>query len=181
MKKPSILETSSQGIPIVRKKRTENLLLNMQRQEQDNWCWSAVATSVSLHYYQQSGWTQCELVNEELVETTCCQNGNSKICDKPWYLEKALQRTGNLENWNIGNVPFEVIKQRIDNEKVIGARIGWEDGGGHFVVIDGYNDNSDQFISIRDPLYGSSTYSFDSFKDAYLSSGSWTHTYSTKP
>ena len=39
----------------------------MQHQQQTQWCWAAVSVSVSHYYSPWSGWTQCAMVNAELV------------------------------------------------------------------------------------------------------------------
>lgn len=152
----------------------------MQKQQQTQWCWSAVATSTSLFYNPRSGWTQCILVNQEFNQNSCCQSGNGSSCNKPWYLERALQRTGNLERWNAGAASFNQVQQEIDARHPLGVRIGWSGGGGHFVILDGYDAGNGQNLSIKDPWYGQSTYSYNAFKTGYQGMGSWTHSYYTK-
>ena len=157
-----------------------NLNFLMQVQEQTNWCWSAVAVSTSHHYDAASNWIQCEVVNEELGQTTCCQNGSSALCNVPWYLDRALTRTGNLDTVASGRITFANLRQRIDASRAIGVRIGWNGGGGHFVILDGYNSNG-TFVSVRDLWYGDSTITYNAIATAYQGNGSWTHTFITKP
>jgi hypothetical protein len=48
--------------------------LQMQYQEMSEWCWIAVATSIS-QFYNDSGWTQCALATAEITQVqagTCC-------------------------------------------------------------------------------------------------------------
>jgi len=181
MELPSIITESRIKLPNVRLRLSNNLNLNMQHQLQTNWCWAAVATSVSLFYNPGSGWVQCTLVNSELEQFACCRNGSSSTCNKPWYLNRALMRTGSLESFKSGTINYTTLKQKIDNRLVIGVRIGWSGGGGHVVILDGYNTNGGDFLSVRDPWYGSSTYTYSSFRSRYQGGGSWTHTYYTKP
>ena len=157
-----------------------NLNFTIQQQVQTEWCWSAVATSISHFYNASSAWTQCSLANAELGQTTCCQNGSSSACNQPWYLERALQRTGNLQNWTGAPASYAAVQQEIGDSRPLGVRIGWSGGGGHFVVLDGYDTAGDQYLSVKDPFYGASTYSYAAFQTAYQSTGSWTHTYFTK-
>jgi hypothetical protein len=56
-----------------------NLGFSMQRQQQTQWCWSAVSTSTSLFYRPGSGWSQCSLVNQELGQTGHCLAGNRRV------------------------------------------------------------------------------------------------------
>ncbi|HEX8738108.1 MAG TPA: papain-like cysteine protease family protein [Pyrinomonadaceae bacterium] len=159
---------------------TKNLNFNMQAQQQNQWCWSAVGTSTSLFYNSSSIWTQCSLANQQLGQTTCCQNGGSPACNQPWYLDRALQAVGNLDHLVGGTITYPQVQQEINAARPLGSRIGWAGGGGHFVILDGYNTAGAQFLSIRDPWYGSSTYTYTAFSTAYQGNGSWTHSYYTK-
>jgi hypothetical protein len=80
----------------------QNLNLNMQSQLQSEWCWSAVAVSVSHFYNSASSWIQCDVVNQEFGQTTCCQNGATRQRNQPWYLDATLRRTGNLDHVSSG-------------------------------------------------------------------------------
>jgi len=152
----------------------------MQDQTQTQWCWAATAVGMSLFYNPSSTWTQCSLVNRELGQTTCCQDGSSAVCNRPWYLQNALQTTGNLVQWVAGAASFADVQQEINAKRPLAARIGWSGGGGHFVVLDGYDTTAGQYLSVQDPWYGHSTYSYLAFQTAYQGSGEWTHSYYTK-
>ncbi len=156
-----------------------DLSFSMQAQLQTQWCWSAVATSTSLFYNAGSTWTQCALVNAELAQTTCCSNGSSAACNIPWYLDRALSRTGNLSSWANGASTFATVQSQINSGRAHGARIGWSGGGGHFVMVTGYTDS--QLLTVRDPWYGTSYITYTTLKTNYQGSGSWTHSYFTKP
>src|SRR5262245_50136888 len=119
-------------------RRWRRLSFAMQHQQQTQWCWAAVSTSVSLYYDPSSTWTQCTVVNAELGQTTCCNNGSSAACNQPWYLDLALTRTGNLTAVTGGTTTFAGIRSEIDAGRLLGVRIGWSGGGGHFVVLEGY-------------------------------------------
>jgi hypothetical protein len=154
----------------------------MQAQLQTQWCWAACSVSVSLFYDSASSWTQCSVVNAELGQTTCCQNGSTSQCNQPWYLDRALTRTGNLTSWSAGTATIAQIRSQIRSGRPLGARIGWSGGGGHFVTIVGYRAcDPDEYIDVRDPIYGSSDISLATFTTSYQSTGSWTHTYYTEP
>ena len=158
---------------------SSNLGFSMQTQLQSNWCWAAVSVSTSKYYLSTSKWTQCKVVNAELTQTSCCKDGSTAACDKPWYLDRALGRTGNLNVVTSGTIAFSVIQTEVNAKRPVATRIGWSGGGGHFVVIDGYNSTT-QSISVRDPFYGSSTYTLTAFTTKYRQTGSWTHTYKTQ-
>jgi hypothetical protein len=178
---PGLINSTRKPLPPPRRLLHANLNLAMQSQQQSQWCWAAVATSVSLFYSPGSGWTQCSVVNAELGQTTCCQCGCTPACNQPWYLDLALTRTVNLASWAAGTVAYPVIRSQIAARRPLGARIGWSGGGGHFLVLDGYNSAGGQYLSIRDPFYGSSVYTYASFQSGYQTTGSWTHSYYTQP
>ena len=161
--------------------RWRRLAFTMQHQQQTQWCWAAVSTSVSLYYDTSSTWTQCTVVNAELGQTTCCQNGSTSACNQPWYLDLALQRTGNLDGFSGGTTSFADIRTQIDAGRLLGARIGWSGGGGHFAVIEGYKPGpGDQRVAIDDPWYGASDITYNTFATSYQGTGSWTHSYTTE-
>lgn len=158
------------------------LLYWQETQEQDQWCWAAVTVSVSKFYDPASSWTQCSLVNAELNRDDCCWDGGSSGCNRPWTLEAPLSETNNL-NWTDGSAAvFPDIAAEINNRRLLGCRIGWASGGGHFVVIHGFSDGPNgSWVSVADPFYGSSTYAYDVFCTNYRSNGEWTHSYFTQP
>jgi hypothetical protein len=155
-----------------------SLSYTMQPQVQSNWCWSAVATSTSHYYNAASTWTQCTLANQQLGQMSCCQNGASAACNVPWYLDRALGATGNLDHWHGSNESFEVTAQQIEEGRPLGVRIGWKGGGGHFVVVSGYDDG--QMVTVRDPIYGTSYMKYTTLATNYQGSGSWTDSLFTK-
>lgn len=174
-----LLLTTRASLAPLRNVTSSNLNFNMQKQQQSQWCWSAVTTSTSLFYNVGSGWTQCTLVNAELNQTTCCQNGATSSCNQPWYLDKALQRTGNLKSVVGKAATYAGVQKEINANRALGVRIGWPDDTGHFVIIDGYSNTGGRFVSVKDPFYGPSTYSYNAFATGYQTTGKWTHSYYT--
>jgi len=150
------------------------LNFSMQHQQQTQWCWAATACSISAFFNPNTQWIQCRLVNAELGRSDCCNNGSSNDCNKPWYLDKALTRTGNLQSFSAGAASIEDILKEIENGNPICVRIGWHGGGGHAVAIEGYNYDLNM-VAVEDPWYGSSDVTLDTFKNAYKGSGTWTH------
>jgi hypothetical protein len=156
-----------------------SLPFNMQPQTQSNWCWAATSTSVSLFYNSGSGWTQCKVASGELG-LSCCTSPVPGGCNIPWWLEKALTRTGNFVSLS-GPISFADVQAELREGRVVGARIGWSGGGGHFMVIYGtVTVGTDQFFQIDDPIYGKSQLTVAAFSNNYQGSGSWTTAYRTK-
>jgi hypothetical protein len=155
------------------------LNFNMQLQTQSNWCWAATATSVSLFYRPSSSWTQCSVASAELSQS-CCVSPVPGPCNVPWYLDRALTRTENFVSMS-GAAPFSTVEAELKGGRVVGARVGWSGGGGHFMAIYGCGTRAgDQYFDIDDPIYGKSSPTVATFSSSYQGSGTWTHTYLTR-
>ncbi|WP_415894229.1 papain-like cysteine protease family protein [Neptuniibacter sp. PT8_73] len=159
---------------------SRHLNMTMQRQEQSNWCWAAVSVSTALFYDASFNGTQCELANWAFNTKTCCIDGTSATCDKPYYLDRALEHVGHLNQFVHRSFSMNEVSAQIDNGHPLGVRIGWTGGGGHFVVIDGYNTiSTPNTIVIKDPWYGISVMPYNGFPASYHGGGDWTHSYTT--
>lgn len=155
------------------------LSFDMELQTQSNWCWAATSKSVSHFYSAFSPWTQCKIASEEL-DQTCCDSPVPGACNIPWYLDKALARTNNFVSIQSGTITWSKVKEELQKGLVVGARIGWSGGGGHFMVIHGVSKtNGVEYLHIDDPIYGKSTLTYTQFATNYQNSGTWTHTYFT--
>jgi hypothetical protein len=77
----------------------------------------------------------------------------------PWYLDRALNATSNLFDVRKGVVSFADLTGLIASRNPLGARIGWTEGGGHFVVLHGWKKTTtgDEYVDVADPDIGSST------------------------
>lgn len=156
------------------------LPFNMEAQVKSNWCWAATAKSVSHFYAFNSPWTQCKVASDEL-SLTCCDSPTPSGCNIPWYLSNALDRTQNYVSFQQGTISWQEIKDQLDRGLVVGTRIGWNGGGGHFMVIYGVSRiGLKQYLHIDDPIYGKNTMTYTEFATNYQGSGTWTHTYFTK-
>jgi len=163
----------------------------MQRQERSNWCWAAVAASVSCYFDPDSGWCQCRMATRmvklsKLKVTTCGTCGKPKpvapACNRPWYLEKALALAGRLKGTPKAKaLKFSRIRKRIKAGRPVCVRILWGPGpDAHFVVISGcYRGHSGElWVDVEDPDSGSSTWRYDEFLANYqYAQGQWVATY----
>jgi hypothetical protein len=157
------------------------LPFNMQAQTQTNWCWAATSTSVSHFYFSSSSWTQCKVASAELSRTDCCNSPVPSPCNVSWYLDRALTRTSNFASMVSGTISFAAIEAELNAGRVIGTRIGWSGGGGHFMCVYGCSRvGSTEFVDIDDPIYGKSHITLATFTNSYQGNGRWTHTYYTK-
>ena len=155
--------------------------ISVQRQLQSNWCWAACASSASGFFDQASVWGQCAVVNAELDTKQCCADGGSPKCNVPWYLDRALRRTGNFARKSDGPARWDTVRAEIDAGRPVGVRIGWFGGGGHFVMITGYRAaGGAREVDVQDPWTGTSHITMDVLAKRYKNRGKWTHTYLTR-
>jgi hypothetical protein len=162
---------------------SRQLGFTMEQQQQTNWCWAAVSTSVSHYYQATSSWHQCSLANHELGQTSCCQDGSSSACDQPHYLERGLSAVRHDGGNSSGPLSFSQVRSEIDAGRPVGCFIRWgSQAVGHFVVIEGYRQQGGIIrLNIEDSYYGASDYDFDDFRDRYQNAGgSWQWTYFTR-
>lgn len=158
----------------------DRLNFQMQHQQQTNWCWAAVSTSVALYDDPSSSWTQCTVANGELSRTDCCGVGGSTSCNVYGYLNTALSRVGHLDHMDTTVAAFQSVDSEIDAGRPLGIRVAWSGGGAHFLAIIGYLEDVQNYVAVDDPIYGKSDVSYDTLKTSYQGSGTWTHTYYTK-
>lgn len=158
------------------------LLFIMEPQKHPNWCWAANAASISKYYNHSSMWTQCKVVCSCLNKNDCCGKRIPKSCDIPFYLDDALTATDNFRQMLTGHLPPDPLTNEINRGRIIGARIRWQNGDGHFVSIHGYNNvSNDIFLYIADPIYGKTYLKVTDFATNYQwVGGEWSHTYLTK-
>jgi hypothetical protein len=153
-----------------------------EAQIQTQWCWAAVSVSVALFYDAETWWTQCRLAQQELNQPTCCQDGSTSQCNQPWYLQSALIRTKNLAQFSPGAELVPAIEQEVDANRPMAVRIQWNGGGGHFVVVSGYETTpeGDTILTVNDPWAGVSRIPHQTLSSSYRGMGSWSHSYFTQ-
>jgi hypothetical protein len=154
------------------------LPFNMQPQQQSNWCWAAVSTSVAEYFDSGSGWTQCLVANGELGRSDCCGTGAGGPCNVYGFLDTSLSRVGHFDKITSGTATRAQVSGEITEGRPVGVRTAWSGGGAHFLAIIGTLPNN--FYAVDDSIYGKSDVSEATFKTAYQGSGSWTHTYYTR-
>jgi len=113
------------------------LNFTVQPQQETNWCWAAVATSIAHYYNSASTVTQCEVANEQLGRTDCCQNPASKNCNVYGYLDQALSYVGHLDSKQGSAATYAAVSAAIDAGTPPCIRVAWSGGGAHFIGIYG--------------------------------------------
>lgn len=160
----------------------QRLAFNMQRQVQNQWCWSATTVSIAAYHDAASQWTQCSLVNAEFQRNDCCNNGSSANCNKPWWLEAPMTRTGHFaQTVNGALTPAQVGAEMVKSCPIAVATM-WAGGGGHAIVVKGrYLVNGTEWVTIADPWDGDFEVTYDDFRNRYKGSGTWSSSYKSKP
>lgn len=158
----------------------DRLSFTMQHQQQSNWCWAAVSTSVSLYYDASSTWTQCLVANAQLGRSDCCGSGAGGPCNVYGYLDQALTTVGHLSSVS-GIASFSSVDGEVDAGRPLGIRVAWSGGGAHFLAIIGYLEDTPNWVAVDDPIYGKSDLTYDTLvSGGYQGSGTWTTSYFTQ-
>lgn len=167
-----------------------NLRFRIQRQQQSQWCWSAVTTSIRHFYVPSSTLTQCALVNSRRGRSDCCSAGpgaDGNKCNIPDDTADAISDQGHLQQMQNNNVSFANLRAQVAAGRPVFCRIQWSGGGRHAIVCAGTEDG--EFVIMCDPgsssaadasLGTTSVVDYDTLKTAYNGSGSWIGTGYTK-
>ncbi|WP_296307298.1 papain-like cysteine protease family protein [Pseudomonas sp.] len=151
----------------------------IQRQLQGQWCWAAVAASVSRYYRPGTTWTQCSVADRQWGRTDCCGTGATGACNNPSILQTALTNVGHLNRQTAVQESLQTVENEVVAGRPLCIRIAWAGGGGHFVVASGIED--EDFVWVSDPGGGTTALvAYDTLRSAYAGSGSWTHSYFTR-
>ena len=163
---------------------------NLEKQQHNNWCWAAVASSVDRYFNPKSTWCQCRMAGKmakaaKLKVKNCggCQRSKRapEECNQPWYLDKALEFVGRLKGTPKPTpLSFAQIHKTIQAGRPVCVRVQWGNGGAHFVVISGcvVGSSGQRWVDVEDPHTGSSTWLYEEFKSNYqYLEGCWDETY----
>lgn len=172
----------SKGSPTIIEGPVTRLNYVSEQQLLSKWCWAAIAVSMS-HYYYKEKWRQ-EEVATTLLKFDCQLFRDShevaEACNKDLLLNDALQLTQTYSHWSPGRPAFERIKHEIHCGRPLCPRIEWRNGGAHYVVVKGYNEN-EQSLLIADSLHGTSEIPYRDFPSKYNNENgaAWTETFWT--
>lgn len=134
------------------------------QQEQDQWCWAA--TSKCLMGYFHKSFSQCEIADYARTRISWWDFGSVNCC---------ADATQGCNYWNYmygtdgsivdilehfagivtmpynDNLTYEQTIEQIDADKPFIFRWGWLSGGGHFLVMHGYDG---EYVDYMDPWFG---------------------------
>jgi hypothetical protein len=149
----------------------------IQPQEQSEWCWAAVAQSLDQYFNPNLKRTQCQIATLLFSPTKCCDDAEK--CNLPKKLIDVLRKINRFRSTSPRALLFEEVTPELDGGRPVCARIKWNDGGAHFVVITGYEvlQSGARHLEVADPFYPSAILDYDEFANNYHGDGVWTDTY----
>lgn len=116
-------------------------------QEKSNWCWAASSTSIL-------GWYGKSVTQSAFATTVKGSTVNDTATDSE--AKSGLSAYGLSSSYTSDYVSFSTLVTQIDNNRPLYAGWSWTSGGGHAVVIDGYDQSSEDLtVKYMDPGYGS--------------------------
>lgn len=152
----------------------------MIMQEQTQWCWAA-CTQMVTQYYDDDLATQCDFVNWNFGQTTCCSNGRSSACNRPLPRARVVAVFG---HWGINSTwsatpmaTFIQLQQQISVGAPLRISWSWTGGGGHAVMIIGTTVNAGvASVYVNDPWNGASLMTYTELTTA-RGLGQWAATW----
>jgi hypothetical protein len=129
-----------------------SLDVTLNPQEQNQWCWAATGRMTMAYAGGDlSVITQCAEANDAFSQTSCCTNGSSGKCNKPFYplYEDWGFDAKSLYNENGAYLTWNGFKAMIDAGKPVAFLWRWKSGGGHYQVATGYYEDTATSPQIR--------------------------------
>jgi hypothetical protein len=125
--------------------KTNNFLnIKLIPQMQNQWCWAATGLMTMLFAGgEPSAITQCAQANDAFSQDSCCTDGGTKECNKPY---RPLYSNWGFTAKKIFNpegagLSWTALKGLIDNGKPVAFLWRWKKGGGHYMVAVGYYED----------------------------------------
>jgi hypothetical protein len=166
-------------------------IFTMEPQQEDYWCWAAVAVSIHNFLDPLTPLTQGALATRVLQGTAPPTIGPAVnctltpgACDSTASLSDALG--GNLDEPFPGQpATFQSISNEIDAGRPVCVQIDWQEGGAHAIALDGYYilTSGAEVVSVQDPWpgYGPSLQLYSVLLNDYQANGIWASTFTVKP
>lgn len=148
------------------------LNISMQAQELTNWCWAATGDTVASYFgYSYSQNQFCNAAFGRAIDSSC-PNDQATLAND----QRALSWMGvNPGSYVTGYLNYGTIQREIDADRPVMSRIQWSSGGGHMLLVYGY-DKSQSWVYWGDPWPSDNRYNWATY-DYYVRNGSfsWTH------
>lgn len=158
-------------------------IFEVQEQQELNWCWAAVTSSVHRYFTPHPPLGQCQIATATLGGNCCVQPVPDDL-NSPHSLEDVLINFGAHAVLEHNPLSFQDLKKQIDNSLPVCAYIQWPGGPdrGHFVVLIGYGlTGGVEWVDVADPFHGYQCVPYKVFRLAYQGIGTWAYTYRLQP
>ncbi|WP_290903145.1 papain-like cysteine protease family protein [Aquabacterium sp.] len=150
--------------------------LRIPHQEQDQWCWCAVAAGICAFRDETFTLRQCEVASSVLGVDVCADPTSDSV-NKMMPLDEVLAHFQRLGFKTESPMTFEDVAEQIDAGLPVCIRIRFMDTGNpHVTVIRGYRRDG-RMLMIDDPSFDESTMPYEDVVDRYEGSGSWKQSY----
>ena len=150
------------------------------KQEQDEWCWAACIEMV-LHKSGDTSKQQGDLADAAFGETGCLLAPKSSFCDRPIQIDH-FGTEYNRYGFNCvgpsGALSFAQIQAEIAAGRPVQVGVLWTLGGGHAVLVTGWDQQgTDQFVRVDDPDHGSTGMKHYSELLTAFGEGTWSYSW----
>lgn len=150
--------------------------LQVPHQEQDQWCWCAVAAGLCAFRDQTFAMRQCEVAADFLGLDACADPSADEV-NKMMPVADVLTHFKLLAFPQEAPMSFEEVVEQIDAGRPVCIRIRFIDTGTpHVTVIRGYRRDG-RMLMIDDPSFDESTMPYADVIDRYEGSGVWKQSY----
>jgi|GEM_PF-2829014 len=160
------------GGPVTPHATYRTLNITMQAQQQSNWCWAASGNTVASYYgYSYSQNQFCNLAFDRSMNSDCPNSQATLGNDQEAFGQIGISPGSYVDGYLSGTT----VITEIDHDRPILTRIQWQSGGGHMMVLYGY-DTSQDWLYWGDPWPSDNRYNYGDY-DWYISNSSffWTH------
>ncbi|HEY1377033.1 MAG TPA: papain-like cysteine protease family protein [Gemmataceae bacterium] len=142
------------GLALVDALGGQSLNVPFLEQKQSQWCWAACIQML----LQKDGdvtTQQCNLANAAFELNGCCSAPSSSLCDQPLPIAQVSsewERYGYGSSYAPGSVNINTVKFEIGSQRAIEVGLKWNSGGGHAILIVGWDEGD--YVVFRDPANG---------------------------
>ncbi len=146
----------------------------VQRQQQTQWCWAAVTSSLMQFMVPERTASQREVVTHTIKKAPV---HSLEDLNKPWDITDAARTMGLEDGTRYGNVSRDTMRGMVNEGMPIPIQINWRNnarkngslGDGHYVVVDSIGEEAkgQTLIQIEDPLVGKLSLTWDELKNDY--------------
>ncbi|WP_323120310.1 C39 family peptidase [Burkholderia alba] len=149
------------ALPIAAMSGAQQLNVPIVQQDHSEWCWAADADAVLT--YRNISTSQCAIANWVSGVGYACNNSSfdwNDAVNSPNYLSGTTGISGIL--WSLGRrnstyydepLSYQAVTSAIRQGNPVVILWQWPNGGGHFLVVDGYDDNG-QMMYFMNPWPG---------------------------